>query len=267
MGSGSDHGPAADRYHDGVSSGSADLAGVKNRRLNLPHPLLISLGRIKILWGGPRAQRPVGPALTRASAPHSRCSYVTLCSVLSLAGALTAGEMPSKIQKLLDEATEIQRGFLGVDIVDVASGETLFEANSDRLFVPASNSKLFTTALGLVQLGPDWRFHTTVIAGRAPDGEGRIAGPVTLVGGGDPNLSGRELPYRVDSPPGDGLQAVEDLASQVVARGVRRIDGDIVGDDTVYLWEPYPDGWDLGDAMWEYGAPVSALTINDNGFR
>jgi len=87
------------------------------------------------------------------------------------------------------------------------------------------------------------------------------------VGGGDPNLSGRELPYRVDSPPGDGLQAIEDLASQVVARGVRRIDGDIVGDDTTYVWEPYPDGWDLGDAVWEYGAPVSALTINDNAFR
>src|SRR5262249_18750634 len=68
------------------------------------------------------------------------------------------------------------------------------------------------------------------------------------------------------SPPGDGLQAIEDLASQVVARGVRRIDGDIVGDDSVYVWDPYPDGWGLGDALWEYGAPVSALTINDNAF-
>src|SRR5262249_2875929 len=81
-----------------------------------------------------------------------------------------------------------------------------------------------------------------------------------------PNLSGRELPYRVDSPRGDGLQAIEELAEQVVARGVRRIDGDIAGDDTAYVWDPYPDGWGLGDTVWEYGAPVSALTINDNAF-
>jgi D-alanyl-D-alanine carboxypeptidase/D-alanyl-D-alanine-endopeptidase (penicillin-binding protein 4) len=134
------------------------------------------------------------------------------------------------------------------------------------LFVPASNSKLFTTALALTRLGPDHRFHTTVVAEAEPDPDGRIAGSLTLVGGGDPNLSGRELPYRVDSPRGDGLQAIEDLAEQVVARGVRRIDGDIVGDDTAYVWDPYPDGWGLGDAVWEYGAPVSALTINDNAF-
>jgi D-alanyl-D-alanine carboxypeptidase/D-alanyl-D-alanine-endopeptidase (penicillin-binding protein 4) len=47
---------------------------------------------------------------------------------------------------------------------------------------------------------------------------------------------------------------------------VRRIEGDIVGDDSAYIWEPYPDGWGQGDALWEYGAPVSALTINDNTF-
>ena len=190
----------------------------------------------------------------------------TLCAFLCLAGALAAAGLPAKIQEVLDAASAIRRGYLGLQIVDLGSGEILFESNADRLFVPASNSKLFTTALGLTRLGPDHRFHTTVVAGGEPDREGRLSGALTLVGGGDPNLSGRELPYRVDSPAGDGLQAIEDLASQVVARGVRRIDGDIVGDDTAYVWDPYPDGWGLGDALWEYGAAVSALTINDNGF-
>jgi D-alanyl-D-alanine carboxypeptidase/D-alanyl-D-alanine-endopeptidase (penicillin-binding protein 4) len=179
---------------------------------------------------------------------------------------LAAAGLPSKIQQILDAATTIRRGFLGLEIVDLKSGEILFESNSERLFIPASNSKLFTTALGLTRLGPDHRFHTTVVASREPDADGRISGPLTLVGDGDPNLSGRELPYRVDSPRGDGLLAIEDLAAQVVARGVRRIDGDIVGDDTAYVWQPYPDGWGMGDDLWEYGAPVSALTINDNAF-
>ena len=183
-----------------------------------------------------------------------------------LASVLGAAELPAKIQEALDAATAIRRGLLGLQIVNLKSGEIVFESNSDRLFVPASNSKLFTMALGLTRLGPDHRFHTTVVAGSEPDPDGRIAGTLTLVGDGDPNLSGRELPYRVDSPPGDGLQAIEDLASQVVARGVRRIDGAIVGDDSAYVWDPYPDGWGMGDALWEYGAPVSALTINDNAF-
>ena len=191
----------------------------------------------------------------------------TLALFWFLISALPAAGLPAKIQQVLDASTRVQRGFLGLAIVNLASGEVVFESNSSHLFVPASNTKLFTTALGLTRLGPDYRFHTTVVASPEPDRDGRIAGTVTLVGGGDPNLSGRELPYRLDSPPGDGLQAIEDLASQVAARGIRRIDGDIVGDDTVYVWEPYPDGWGLDDAVWEYGAPVSALTVNDNAFR
>jgi serine-type D-Ala-D-Ala carboxypeptidase/endopeptidase (penicillin-binding protein 4) len=195
-----------------------------------------------------------------------RAIALNFCLTAGLAASELAGELAGKIQRTLDAATGLRRGYLGLQIVHLGTGEVLFESNADRLFVPASNSKLFTTALGLARLGPDYQFHTTVVASREPDGEGRIAGAISLVGDGDPNLSGRELPYRVDSLPGDGLQAIEDLAAQIVARGVRRIDGDIVGDDSAYEFEPYPNGWGLGDALWEYGAPVSALTINDNAF-
>src|SRR5207253_3117063 len=94
---------------------------------------------------------------------------------------LAAADLPARIRRILDSATTVRRGFLGLEIVNLASGEILFESNSDRLFVPASNSKLFTTALGLTRLGPDYRFHTTVVAGREPDGDGRIAGALTLV--------------------------------------------------------------------------------------
>ena len=63
-----------------------------------------------------------------------------------------------------------------MQIVDVVTGAVLFENNADQLFVPASNTKLFTTALGLMRLGPDYRFHTTVIASREPDRDGCVAG-------------------------------------------------------------------------------------------
>jgi D-alanyl-D-alanine carboxypeptidase/D-alanyl-D-alanine-endopeptidase (penicillin-binding protein 4) len=63
---------------------------------------------------------------------------------------------------------------------------------------------------------------------------------------------------------GDPLIALEELADQVAARGVKRIDGDIVGDDTWYLWQPFAAGWSVDDPQTDDGAAVSALTVNDN---
>ena len=91
-----------------------------------------------------------------------------LCSFLCLAGGLAAAELPVKIQRVLDGATGIRRGFLGLQIVNLETGAVLFESNAEHMFVPASNSKLFTTALGLTRLGPDYQFHTTVVASGEP---------------------------------------------------------------------------------------------------
>ena len=148
--------------------------------------------------------------------------------------------------------------------MDLGSGKTLYELNPDRFFVPASNTKLFTTALALTRLGPDFTFQTRVVADSPPDAEGRIRGALRLVGGGDPNLSARAIPYRMGPVTGNPLAAIEDLADQVAARGVKRIDGGIVGDDTWYLWQPFAEGWAIDDPQYDYGAPVSALTVNDN---
>jgi serine-type D-Ala-D-Ala carboxypeptidase/endopeptidase (penicillin-binding protein 4) len=148
--------------------------------------------------------------------------------------------------------------------MDAASGKVLYQQNAGKLFVPASNAKLFTSALALSRLGPDYRFRTRVTAEVAPDQAGVIAGSVRLVGGGDPSLSRRQYPYLKGAPAGDPLAALHELADQVVARGVRRIEGDVIGDDTAYLWQPYPKGWTHADLTWEYGAPVSAWILDDN---
>lgn len=168
------------------------------------------------------------------------------------------------MRALIESSPVAQRGTVGVVVVDLKSGETILEVNPNRFFVPASNTKLFTTALGLLRLGPDHRFQTVVTAAAPPDANGRITGSLTLLGGGDANLSGRELPYREGAPLGNPLAPIEELAGQIVARGVRRIDGGIVGDDTAWLWDPYPGGWAVDDMVWDYGAPVSALAIGDN---
>jgi D-alanyl-D-alanine carboxypeptidase/D-alanyl-D-alanine-endopeptidase (penicillin-binding protein 4) len=187
-------------------------------------------------------------------------------TLLLFASTVVAQPLAGRIDHLFAQSPIARTAFWGIQVTDIAAGRTLYELNANRFFVPASNTKLFTTSLALTRLGPDFTFQTRVLAGAAPDADGRIAGNVRLAGGGDPNLSARAIPYRVGPITGDPLAALGDLADQVAARGVRRIDGDVVGDDSWYVWEPFGNGWSIDDPIYDYGAPVSALTVNDNAF-
>ncbi len=183
---------------------------------------------------------------------------------LVCAGHLGAASLAQRIERLIDSSPAARTAFWGIQMVDLSSGKTLYQLNPGHFFVPASNTKLFTTALALRRLGAEFTFQTRVVASGAPDAEGRIHGPLRLVGGGDPNLSSRAIPYQNGPATGNPLAPIEDLADQVAAHGVKRVEGDIIGDDTWYVWQPYGEGWSIDDPQFEYGAPVSALTINDN---
>src|SRR6185312_11816224 len=185
--------------------------------------------------------------------------------LLLIAATAAAQPLATRIERLLAQSPA-RNAFWGIQAIDLATGRTLYELNARRFFVPASNTKLFSTSLALTKLGPAFTFRTRVTADAAPDSGGRIDGSLRLLGGGDPNLSGRAIPYRVGPSAGDPLAALADLADQVASQGVRRVDGDIIGDDSWYLWEPYGNGWGIDDPLYDYGAPVSALTINDNTF-
>jgi D-alanyl-D-alanine carboxypeptidase/D-alanyl-D-alanine-endopeptidase (penicillin-binding protein 4) len=171
--------------------------------------------------------------------------------------------LAQQIDRVLVSTAAARNAFWGIQVVDLEGGKTLYQWNASHFFVPASNTKLFTTAMALTRLGPDFTFQTRVFADAPPDANGRIAG-LRLVGGGDPNLSARAIPYRRGPVTGNPLAAIEELADQVVARGVKRVAGDIVGDDTWYLWQPYAAGWGIEDPESDDGPPISALTINDN---
>ena len=147
-------------------------------------------------------------------------------------------------------------GTVGIHVADAATGAPLYAWNEDRLLLPASNLKLFTFALAMERLGPDYRFSTRVLL--------EPSGDLVLVGSGDPSLSGRVYPYKKDTPPGPPLDPIEELAAQIVRRGIRRIDGDVVGDDRLFPWVPYPPSWSVDDTERDYGAPVSALSLDDN---
>ena len=157
------------------------------------------------------------------------------------------------------------KGEWGLLIADAETGETLYELNADKYFVPASNMKLFTTALALAKLGPEFRFHTTLETHGTISPEGTLAGDVFLVGRGDPNLSNRKFPYELKEEfDGAPERVLAELADALVAKGLKEITGDIVGDDSYFPREIYPDGWEIGDTVWNYGAAISAIVVDDN---
>ena len=116
--------------------------------------------------------------------------------------------------------------------------------------------KLYTVATALDRLSPDFRF-TTSVYGMAPDNSGVIRGDLIVFGRGDPSLAAR-------FNNGDYFKGINDLADKIVAAGVKRIEGDLVGDETYFTGTQYGSGWEWEDLTWYYGAEVSALTVNDN---
>jgi D-alanyl-D-alanine carboxypeptidase/D-alanyl-D-alanine-endopeptidase (penicillin-binding protein 4) len=158
-----------------------------------------------------------------------------------------------------------RQAFWGVHVRDLDSGEILYDHSGEKLFVPASNAKLFSTALGLVRLGPDYQFTTTVVSTTAPTPDGLVTGDLVLVGGGDPNLSSRVIPYNPRKAfEKDPMVPLAELARQIAEAGVRRVVGNLIGDDSRYVRQNYGEGWSWQDTNWGYGAPVGALCFNDN---
>lgn len=185
--------------------------------------------------------------------------------LLLTATCLPAQTLGPRIEKILS-APAAKQSFWGIHVVDLKSGATVYAKNHQQFFIPASNTKLFSTALALTRLGPNHRFRTVITAPEGIDSRGRVA-ELRFVGGGDPNLSGRVVPYAYDAPRENPLRHVEQFAQDLFKKGLRVVDGDVVGDDSAYTFEPYPEGWALDDPVYEYGAPVSALFVNDGMFR
>lgn len=159
----------------------------------------------------------------------------------------------------------LDRAHWGIDVVNLETGKALYSQNPGQLFLPASNTKLFTTAAALAIAGPDYRFRTTVEAQGRIDGHGRLSGDLVIVGRGDPNISGRTLPYALKTQrTAPHTQILEEMADQVARSGLKMVDGDLIGDDTYYAFERYAEGWAQDDLQWIDGAPVSALSFNDN---
>lgn len=145
----------------------------------------------------------------------------------------------------------------GIKVVSLKTGQTLFEHNSHKLLKPASNAKLYTGALALDRLGPDYRIKTSLYASTKPDAAGVLNGDLIVFGRGDPSFAAR-------FNNGDPKKSLEPMVAAIESAGVKRVEGDLVGDASYFHGPPFGASWNWDDLQYYYGAEVSALTVEDN---
>lgn len=142
---------------------------------------------------------------------------------------------------------------LGIAVVSLDSGQTLYTHRADHLLLPASTAKLYTAALVLDTVGANYRIPTRLL-GTQPVRHGQLDGPLILYGMGDPTLG----------TIGTSADWADQLAAQLAAHGIRRVHGDLIADDSYFTGPAEGAGWEADDLQTWYGVPTSALSVDEN---
>jgi D-alanyl-D-alanine carboxypeptidase/D-alanyl-D-alanine-endopeptidase (penicillin-binding protein 4) len=189
------------------------------------------------------APAPIPAPVTSRSIPVPRVAPATLA------------ELKTRIEEIARQPA-LERGFFAVKIVSLDTGVVIYEQSANKFTRPASNMKLYTVAAALDRLTPDYHFMTSVYVKEKPE-DGKVKGDLIVYGRGDPSFAAR-------FNNGDYFKGLNDLAARILAAGVKRIKGDLIGDESWFNGAPLGSGWEWEDLQWSYGALVSALTVNDN---
>ncbi|HEX9962832.1 MAG TPA: D-alanyl-D-alanine carboxypeptidase, partial [Pyrinomonadaceae bacterium] len=236
---------------------------IKRQRLTAIFTLTIACVGLIFGFSGAAAQetnrqRVIGkptPTVAPTISP-TPARTITPMATPTFAGVQTIPDLQAKIRSILLRP-QLQRGQIGVKIVSLDTNKVIFEENAEKFFMPASNMKNFTVSAALEKLTPEFRFVTSVYAPAMPDASGAISGDLIIYGRGDPSIS-------TAFNDKDYFRGMNNLAEKIVAAGVRRIDGNLVGDESYFSGDAVPGSWEWDDLQWYYGAEVSALPLNDN---
>jgi D-alanyl-D-alanine carboxypeptidase/D-alanyl-D-alanine-endopeptidase (penicillin-binding protein 4) len=185
--------------------------------------------------------------------------FFTIISLI-LAGCLCSGQdlLKQKISQLQDDP-QMKGAGLGVVLLNPVNGKTVAELNPEISLVPASVLKLATSGAALEILGSDYTFTTKLAMERSPDSTGTLNGNLFIIGGGDPALGSENFPNEYLSP-----FFLDTWVEKLRPLGIKKIDGDIVADLSIYDDILIPDSWQWGDAGNYYGAGAQAISFLDN---
>jgi PBP4 family serine-type D-alanyl-D-alanine carboxypeptidase len=191
-------------------------------------------------------------------------SFTMVCATAAFGQQNTA--LGSAIQKVMNRP-EFKRANFGIQFYALDTGNVVYSFNPDKLFVPASTTKILTEGALLAYLGKDHRFQTRIFHTGKIEKKGRLKGDLILVASGDPNLSNRiqsdntlsfvdeDHSYGGPALASDPLTVIKQLAKQVRDKGIRRIDGRILIDTSLFPDGPREGGTDV---------VMSSIMVNDN---
>jgi serine-type D-Ala-D-Ala carboxypeptidase/endopeptidase (penicillin-binding protein 4) len=179
---------------------------------------------------------------------RSRISLISLVLLTLCLTVCSAYDLKSSIDGLLADPA-LKHGVQGVVVESLSTGTTLYERNRDMVFLPASNFKLLVSATAITRLGPDFNYSTRLCYTGNIDPNGRLDGDLFLVGGGDPILSTNDL---------------SEMVNAIRKKGIRRITGRIIGDDSRFDIQRLGTGWSSDDEPYYYAAQISALNLDRN---
>jgi len=180
--------------------------------------------------------------------PSNHRTIILCLALLCFCGALSAQSLSEKIDELLKDPN-LNHGLQAVVIRSLKTGQTLYERNPDSAMIPASNMKLLVSATALDRLGPEFTYKTRVYTAGPVSKRGVVEGDIVLVGGGDPVLETKDL---------------TDFAKQIKAKGIRKVTGNVVVDDSIFDDDRLGWAWTYGDLPYYYSAEISALNLNRN---
>lgn len=172
-----------------------------------------------------------------------------------------AAPAASGVEQELDAifgAPEWNNARWGVMVADLGTSQLLYQRDAGKSFMPASNMKLYTTAAALEQLGPDFRYETHIYATGTTDSRGTLRGDIVIVGSGDPSISGRYLEDQTTTG------VLREWAQAIKDADIRRIEGQVIGDDDVFDDSFHAGSWQLNYYQDWYAAESSGLAMNDN---
>ncbi len=187
--------------------------------------------------------------------PDAENSGVAITSPnVNLANPLVVSNKPEdvamcgEINEAIDKS-QFSNARWGVFAVSLKDGRVVCSRDGRKLFNPASIQKTLTAIVALDKLGADFRWKTSVLAENQIDANGNLNGNLILYGQGAPDFDDA---------------AMENLISQLQAKGLKKVSGNIIGDESFFRGDTIGDGWTWNELQWYYGAEASALSFNDN---